>query len=182
MNDGVLLCRADQSWRPVAHDIPSVNHIHAEHEASVWACGRHGILLHGNYIDGFKRMLEPDRSRHYVSVVSYNRQIFLATETGLFSYENGAVHRLMTGLGGFKVTMELFSIVRVHSMAPQSSAIDGMCSVILGILQAAEGNWYAVSIDSQSWMVFKGALQDTGSKAAPSDIHPSPCSRLRGSF
>lgn len=98
VNDGVLLCRADQGWEPVARDIPAISHIHVEHEASVWTCGRHGTLMHGNYIDGFKHMLEADRNRRYVSVISYAGQIFLATETGLFFYENGSAHSLRTGL------------------------------------------------------------------------------------
>lgn len=69
------------------------------------------------------------------------------------------------------MTMELFSIVRVNSRAPQNGVIDGKCGVILGISPTAEGNWYAVSVDNQSWMVFENELQDTGSKASPDDIY-----------
>ncbi|WP_454901657.1 hypothetical protein [Variovorax gossypii] len=70
--------------------------------------------------------------------------------------------------------MDLFSAVRVSSKAQQNSAVNGKCGVILGISPTAEGNWYAVSIDDQSWMVFESELQDTGSKAAPDDIYPPP--------
>ena len=36
------------------------------------------------------------------------------------------------------VTMELFNIVRVRSIAPQNSAIDGMCGVALRVKKKAE--------------------------------------------
>jgi hypothetical protein len=98
VNDGVLLCWDGHRWTPAAHDIRSISSIHVERDGSIWACGRNGTLLHGNRRDGFAHVLEPDRTRHYVSVVSFDNQIFLATETGLFVFEGGAARRLKTGL------------------------------------------------------------------------------------
>lgn len=64
----------------------------------MWVCGRHGTLMHGNHVDGFRKVLEPDRNRSYVGVVAYEDQLFLATETGVYVYGSDAVRRLQTGL------------------------------------------------------------------------------------
>ena len=99
VNDGVFHVREqDRSWKAVAHNIPAIAHIHVEREDSVWACGRNGTLLHGNRVDGFKDVSELGDSRAYVSVVSYDGRIFLATETGLYTHANGSARRVRTGL------------------------------------------------------------------------------------
>jgi hypothetical protein len=98
VNDGVLFCWDGRRWTSVTGDISAISAIHVEHPGSVWACGRHGTLLHGNHIDGFRKVLQPDRDRSYVSVTVYDDQVFLATETGLYIYDDGAVRRIQTGL------------------------------------------------------------------------------------
>ncbi|MQB41786.1 hypothetical protein [Rhizobium sp. ICMP 5592] len=98
VNDGVLFCWDGRRWISVTRDIPAISNIHVEHAGSVWACGRQGTLLHGNHIDGFRKLLEPDRARTYVSVAVYDGQVFLATEIGLYIYDGGSVRRIQTGL------------------------------------------------------------------------------------
>ncbi|WP_412474958.1 hypothetical protein ACK83U_18915 (plasmid) [Rhizobium sp. WW22] len=98
VDDGVLYYWGSHGWEAVAHNIPAISSIHIEHEASVWACGRHGTLLHGNHIDGFRNVLEPVRSREYLSVTIYGDQLFLATNLGLYVYVDGSVSPVKTGL------------------------------------------------------------------------------------
>nr|WP_298097921.1 hypothetical protein [uncultured Shinella sp.] len=98
VDDGVLLGRDNHGWTAVAHDIPKISDIHVEHEASIWACGRHGTLLHGNSSDGFKSLLAPVRGRQYLSVALYGGQVFLATNLGLYVYAGGSVSPVRTGL------------------------------------------------------------------------------------
>ncbi len=98
VDDGVLFYRDSHGWETAAHNIPAISSIHVEHEGSLWACGRRGTLLHGNHIDGFRNLLEPERSRHYLSVTMYDDQLFLATNVGLYTYADGSVSPVRTGL------------------------------------------------------------------------------------
>lgn len=98
VNDGVLFCWDGHRWASVVSDIASISSIHVEYPGSVWACGRHGTLLHGNHIDGFTKVLAPDRTRAYVAVTVYDGRVFLATEKGLYAYDGGSVERIRTGL------------------------------------------------------------------------------------
>ncbi|KAF1072162.1 hypothetical protein [Variovorax sp.] len=99
VNDGVLYCGdGRRPWKAVASGMPAISRIHVEREDSVWACGRGGTLLHGNHVDGFQDVSALDDTRAYVDVTSYDGQIFLATETGLYLHANGATHRIRTRL------------------------------------------------------------------------------------
>jgi hypothetical protein len=98
VNDGVLFCGNNRGWKPMTSSFASISSIHAERDDSIWACGRRGTVLHGNRIDGFKDVSELDDTRSYVDITSYDGQIFLATERGLYVHDNGTTRRVQTGL------------------------------------------------------------------------------------
>lgn len=98
VNDGVLFCGNKHGWTPMASSFASISSIHVESDDSIWACGRRGTVLHGNRVDGFKDVSEIDDTRSYVDIASYDGQIFLATETGLYLHANGKAQRIRTGL------------------------------------------------------------------------------------
>ncbi|UVH56359.1 hypothetical protein NWF24_26465 [Variovorax paradoxus] len=98
VNDGVLFCGNNRGWKPMTSSFASISSIHVERDDSIWACGRRGTVLHGNRIDGFKDVSELDDTRSYVDITSYDGQIFLATERGLYVHDNGTTRRVQTGL------------------------------------------------------------------------------------
>ncbi|WP_342364346.1 hypothetical protein [Terrarubrum flagellatum] len=72
--------------------------IHVENEKTIWICGRAGLLLRGNHIDGFRQVAAGDSREAFLSMAKYEGRLYLAAETGLHMLEGDRIVRARTTL------------------------------------------------------------------------------------
>ncbi|NHZ94803.1 hypothetical protein [Massilia sp. CCM 8734] len=65
---------------------------------AVWVCGYHGTLLHGNWKEGFAAVGAGDADEIFSSVAVFGDTVYLASESGLFTFNGEHIERLRTGL------------------------------------------------------------------------------------
>lgn len=67
-------------------------------EKEVWICGGNGALLLGNWRDGFKDVSSVDDNDLFLSVEKYQGIIYVAADSGLFSFDGKKIRPLKSGL------------------------------------------------------------------------------------
>ncbi len=101
---GLLLWNGERShW--ITEGIPKNNlfEIVVEDEKRIWICGSKGTLLCGNHKDGFQD-LSPGGDLSFNSMTLFQGKLWITANggfggpTGLFTYHNGRLDRVTTGL------------------------------------------------------------------------------------
>lgn len=76
--------------------------IFVESEEKVWMCGARGTVLCGNAREGFIRLNGIDENHLILSICTFNKMMYLASNLGLFSFDPantaGGLTRVSTGM------------------------------------------------------------------------------------
>ncbi|NHZ91798.1 hypothetical protein F2P45_22730 [Massilia sp. CCM 8733] len=87
------------AWSPVQCDADAaLLAICCASSDEVWVCGVNGTLLRGNWKDGFAAMGAADVDEIFSSVAVFGDTVYLASESGLFTFDGEHIERLSTGL------------------------------------------------------------------------------------
>lgn len=88
-----------KSWSQVNSSVDeNLIRIKCVSDKEVWICGYNGALLTGNWLDGFKDVSSVDDNDIFLSVEKFDGVVYVATERGLFKYDQKNITSVKTGL------------------------------------------------------------------------------------
>jgi hypothetical protein len=98
-DEGRIYHHDGNSWTQIASPVDEdLARIKCISEKEVWICGYNGALLLGNWRDGFKDVSSVDDNDYFLSVEKYHGMVYLATESGLFTFDGNKIRPLKSGL------------------------------------------------------------------------------------
>lgn len=86
-------------WSQISSPVDeSLVRIKCVSEKEIWICGSNGALLLGNWQDGFKDVSSVEDNEYFLSVEKYHGLVYVAAESGLFTFDGKQIRPLKTGL------------------------------------------------------------------------------------
>lgn len=97
--DGFGYWRGADNWINLSFPSSSrLNEIHIDDEKTIWICGNRGVLLRGNYRDGFSNVTPEGTSDDFLSISRFGDLIYLATSSGLRAFDGQRIFAPTTDL------------------------------------------------------------------------------------